>query len=193
MTNTVHLNSGLPHHNTREDSHVTVSSVELSIFKGHLSDMLDLISDPDTERLANDLSAVDLIPFSVLDNIMTTNLSRYQKASKLLHQIHRSLEARHSNKSEILVKFCDILNRQHSQDLTRIAQDILNELGMVNALRSPLINMEALANEIADHCKCSSNLNICTKTGIYYIYIYRPFQVELLVSHLCMVMIMIMS
>ena len=91
--------------------------------------MLDLISDPDTERLANDLSAVDLIQFSVLDNVMTTNLSRYQKASKLLHQIHRSLRARHSNKSEILVKFCDVLNRLDNPDLSRIAQDILNGLG----------------------------------------------------------------
>ena len=91
--------------------------------------MLDLISDPDTERLANDLSVANLIPYSVLDNVIDNNLSRYQKASKLLNQIHRSLRARHSDKSEILVKFCGILNRLGNPDLSRIAQNILNELG----------------------------------------------------------------
>ena len=52
-----------------------------NIFKRHFSEILGVISD--TERLANDLSSADLIPYSVKDDVITTNLSRYQKASKL--------------------------------------------------------------------------------------------------------------
>ena len=39
-----------------------------------MSEMLDVISDTD------DLSSVDLISYQVKDDVITTNLSRYQKA-----------------------------------------------------------------------------------------------------------------
>ena len=47
--------------------------------------MLDVISHPDTERLPNDLSSANLIPYSIKDDLISTKgLSRYQKASTLL-------------------------------------------------------------------------------------------------------------
>ena len=90
-----------------------------------MSEMLGVISDSDS--LANDLSSADLIPYSVKDEVITTNLSRYQKASKLLHEIERLL--RLFNTREILISYCKVLRKQDSRSLARIAQAMLVELG----------------------------------------------------------------
>ena len=89
-----------------------------------MSEMLGVISD--TERLANDLSSVDLISYQVKDDVITTNLSRYQKASRLLNEIERSLRV--FNKPEILISYCEVLKKQENPAITRIANDILKEL-----------------------------------------------------------------
>ena len=101
----------------------------LNIFVRHMCEMLDAISDPDTERLPNDLSSANLIPYSMKDDLISTKgLSRYQKASILLNEIHRSL--RHTNKPEILENFSEVLTKQDNPALTRIAEHMLKELGM---------------------------------------------------------------
>ena len=87
--------------------------------------MLGVISD--TERLANDLSSADLIPYPVKDDVITTNVSRYHKASKLLNEIERSLRV--FNKPEILNSYCEVLKKQENPALTRIANAMLKELG----------------------------------------------------------------
>ena len=90
--------------------------------------MLGVISDPDTERLPNDLSSANLIPYSIKDDLISTKgLSRYQKASKLLNEIERSL--RNLNTPEILEKFCLTLKKQENEGLKRMAGEMLNELG----------------------------------------------------------------
>ena len=96
--------------------------------------MLGVISDPDTERLPNDLSSANLIPYSIKDDLISTKgLSRYQKASKLLNEIERSL--RNLNTPEILEKFCVVLKKQENQGLKRMAGEMLKELGeLINVL-----------------------------------------------------------
>ena len=90
--------------------------------------MLGVISDPDTERLPNDLLSANLIPYSVKDDLISTkHLSRYQKASKLLNEIERSL--RDLNTPEILKNLCLVLKKQKNQALKRIAGEMLKELG----------------------------------------------------------------
>ena len=96
-----------------------------SIFKRNFSEMLGTISD--TERLANDLSSADLIPYPVKDDVITTNLSRYQKASKLLNEIERSLRV--FNKPEVLISYCEVLKTQENPALAGIAENMLMELG----------------------------------------------------------------
>ena len=81
----------------------------------------------DTERLANDLSSVDLISYQVKDEVITTTLSRYERASKLLNEIERSLRV--FNKPEILLSYCEVLKKQENPALTGIAEDMLTELG----------------------------------------------------------------
>ena len=92
--------------------------------------MLDVISDPDTERLPNNRSSANLIPYSIKDDFTSTKgLSRYQKASTLLNEIDRSL--RLTNNPQILENFSKVLMKQENPALTRIAQDMLKELGML--------------------------------------------------------------
>ena len=90
-----------------------------------MSEMLGVISD--TERLATDLSSADLIPYPVKDDVITTSLSRYQKASKILNEIERSL--RDFNKPEIIISYCEVLKQQENSALKRIAENMLKELG----------------------------------------------------------------
>ena len=90
--------------------------------------MLGVISDPDTERLPNDLTSANLIPYSIKDDLISTkSLSRYQKASKLLNEIERSL--RNLNTPEILETFCVVLKKQENQGLKYMAGEMLKELG----------------------------------------------------------------
>ena len=90
--------------------------------------MLGVISDPDTERLPNDLLSANLIPYSVKDDLISTkHLSRYQKASKILNEIERSL--RDLNTPEILENLCLVLKKQKNQALKRMAGEMLKELG----------------------------------------------------------------
>ena len=94
-----------------------------------MCDILGAISDSDTERLSNDLSSAKLIPYSVKDDLISTKgLSRYQKASTLMNEIDRS--CRQANQPEILKIFCNVLKKQENLALTRIAEDMLTELGI---------------------------------------------------------------
>ena len=90
-----------------------------------MTDMLDVISD--TERLANDLSSVDLISYQVKDDVITKHLSHYQKASILLNEVERSLRV--CNRPKILISYCEVLKRQENPALARIAQHMLNQIG----------------------------------------------------------------
>ena len=96
--------------------------------------MLGVISDSDTERLPNDLSSANLIPYSIKDDLISTKgLSRYQKASKLLNEIERSL--RNLNTPETLETLCVVLKKQENQALKRMAGEMLKELGeLINVL-----------------------------------------------------------
>ena len=76
------------------------------ILKKHTSELLGIISDPD--KLAVDMWSADLVPDPVKENVLTTiGLSRFQKSSKLLDEVYRSLKV--FKRSDILVKFCEVL------------------------------------------------------------------------------------
>ena len=95
------------------------------IFRVHLAEMLDVISYP--ERLANDLFSAGLIPYEMRNNVITiVGVSRYQKTSKLLHQIERLLGAFYNR--EHFITFCEILTHQDNPSLTRIAKTMLMEI-----------------------------------------------------------------
>ena len=95
------------------------------ILKKHTSELLGIICDPD--KLAVDLWSADLVPDPVKDNVLTTlGLSRFQKSSKLLDEVYRSLKE--LKRSDILVKFCEILKIQRNAGLTRIADNMLKQL-----------------------------------------------------------------
>ena len=91
-----------------------------------MSEMMGVISD--TERLANDLSSVDLISYQVKDDVITTPISRYQKASKLLNEIERSLRAQVLDNRGILISYCEVLKKQKNSALKTIAENMLKEL-----------------------------------------------------------------
>ena len=91
-----------------------------------MSEMLGVISD--TERLANDLSSVDLISYQVKDDVITTPISRYHKTSKLLNEIERSLRAQVLDNRGILISYCEVLKKQKNSALKTIAENMLKEL-----------------------------------------------------------------
>ena len=71
--------------------------------------------------------SVDLVPDPVKENVLTTiGLSRFLKSSELLDEVYRSLKV--FKRSDILVKFCEVLKIQRNAGLTRIADDMLKQL-----------------------------------------------------------------
>ena len=96
------------------------------ILKRHFSEILDVVSDPN--RLANDLWGVDLISNVVKDNIISTpSVPRYEKASKLLNEVQRSLKVNENPKTLILI--CKVLTNQKNLAISTICKTILKELG----------------------------------------------------------------
>ena len=95
------------------------------ILKSHLTQLLDVITEP--EKLANDLSAADLIAGPVRNKVLELSNTNYNKASLLVNEVLKSLKV--FKESETLVKFCDILKRQDNANLVGIANSILRELG----------------------------------------------------------------
>ena len=86
----------------------TKNSSLYDILKRHKSELLGVISDPD--KLANDLSSVDLISHQVKDDVLRTQgLSRYQKCSILLYEIQGSLRV--YKILDRLILFCDVLKQ----------------------------------------------------------------------------------
>ena len=108
--------------NTKLD---TKSSSPYDIVKRHTSELLDVISGPD--KLANDLSSVDLISDHVKDDVLTTlGISRYQKCSILLNEIQKSLNV--FNERENLISFCEVLKQQNEWTLSRLSDDMMRQL-----------------------------------------------------------------
>ena len=106
--------------------HESEQLTPFSVFKRHFSEILAVISDPD--RLANDLSSVDLISNVVKDNIISTpNVPRYEKASKLLNEVQRSLKVNENPKTLILL--CKVLTNQKNVEISTICKTMLKELG----------------------------------------------------------------
>ena len=101
-------------------------SCPFNILKRHFSEILDVVYD--ANRLANDLWAVNLISNVVKDDIITTStVSRYEKASKLLNEVQRSLKT--SRNSEALILICKVLIKQGNSAILMICNTMLNDLG----------------------------------------------------------------
>ena len=97
-----------------------------NVLKRHFSEILDVVYD--ANRLANDLWAVDLISNVVKDDIITTpSVPRYEKASKLLNEFHKSLKT--SKNPEALILLCKVLTKQRNPAILMICNTMLNELG----------------------------------------------------------------
>ena len=97
-----------------------------NILKRHFSEILDVVSDPN--RLANDLWGVDLISNVVKDNIISTpSVPRYEKASKLLNEVQRSLKV--NEHPETLISLCRVLRNQNNSVISMICKSMMKELG----------------------------------------------------------------
>ena len=82
-----------------------------------------MVSDPN--RLANDLWGVDLISNVVKDNIISTpSVPRYEKASKLLNEVQRSLK-----NPETLILLSKVLINQKNSVISMICKAMMIELG----------------------------------------------------------------
>ena len=88
--------------------------------------MLNVISYP--ERLACDLFVAQLISHDMMRNLLTTvGISRYKKTSRILDHFMSLL--RTFNNREHFITFCKILTNQDNLCLTRIAEEMLMEIG----------------------------------------------------------------
>ena len=104
-----------------------------NILKRHFSEILDVVCDPN--RLANDLWGVDLISNVVKDNIISTpSVPRYEKASKLLNEVQRSLKV--SKNPQTLITFCRVLTNQKNTVISMICKTMMKELGKKLILNS---------------------------------------------------------
>ena len=86
------------------------------------------------------MHSADLLSESVKDYVIhTPGLSKTHKVIKVIDEVYRYVKI--VNKKELLKKFCTILKKQDDRELTRVADDMLNEselgqysCGLVNSL-----------------------------------------------------------
>ena len=115
--------------------HTSNQLTPFNILKRHFSEILDVVSDPN--RLANDLWGVDLISNVVKDNIISTpSVPRYEKASKLLNEVQRSLKV--NENPETLILLCKVLTNQKNSVISTICKAMLKELGKLIIIISML-------------------------------------------------------
>ena len=85
-----------------------------------------MVSDP--IRLANNLWGVNLISNVVKDNVISTpSVPRYEKASKLLNEVQRSLKVNET--PETLIALCKVLTNQNNTVISMICKTMMKELG----------------------------------------------------------------
>ena len=71
---------------------------------------------------------VDLISNVVKDNIISTpSVPRYEKASKLLNEVQRSLKV--NANPETLISLCRVLTNQNNSVISMICKTMMKELG----------------------------------------------------------------
>ena len=127
----LHLASTSEEPQSIDDSCTQVSSVPFqttpfNVLKRNFSEILDVVTDPN--RLANDLWGVDLISNVVKDNIISTpSVPRYEKASKLLNEVQRSLKV--NENPETLISLCRVLTNQNNSVISMICKTMMKELG----------------------------------------------------------------
>ena len=84
-----------------------------------------MVCDPN--RLSNDLWGVNLISNVVKDNIISTpSVPRYEKASKLLNEVQRSLKV--NENPETLISLCRVLRNQNNSVISMICKTMMKEL-----------------------------------------------------------------
>ena len=94
--------------------------------KSRSTKLLDAITVPD--KLANDLSAVDLISVSVKNKVLEVSIhDNYKQASILVNEVLTSLRV--FNDPDVLINFCNVLKSQDDPKLLRIANDMLVDIG----------------------------------------------------------------
>ena len=95
------------------------------ILKRHTPQLLKAVGDPDI--LAVSMWANDLLTDSFNNELQTTQgLSQFKKAHKIMSEIYRAVDT--GNGSELLKKFCTVLNDQEDPRLSNIADEILQKL-----------------------------------------------------------------
>ena len=98
-----------------------------AVYKQHFAKVCDLVSE--TTKLGNDLSTASLLSPMAIENVLTnSSLNRYDKVSRFMNEIYRSLSV--DDNSETIVLLCRVLKKQDSKALDKIADSMLKELGM---------------------------------------------------------------
>ncbi len=97
----------------------------LEIFRTYSAKVCDVVYH--TTKLGNDLAAAKLIPHTVRDSIETNcSLDRYTKVSRLMDEVHRSLQADDNPKT--IESLFNVLQTQGS-NVKKIANSMLTDLG----------------------------------------------------------------
>ena len=81
---------------------------------------------PDGRKLTDQLFSQGLISLAFKDDIMSTlTLSRSDIVSRIFHEIEKMLDHQSSNPKSVLRRFCLALKRLESQQVTKIADELL--------------------------------------------------------------------
>ena len=88
-----------------------------------------LVAVTDIDKLANDLWCDSLTTHILKDDVINSpGLFPSQRTAKLVFQFYTQLNF--LNTGDFLVAFCTVLKKQNNTELTRITDDMLNELSV---------------------------------------------------------------
>ena len=88
-----------------------------------------LVAVTDIDKLANDLWCDSLITHYLKDDVINSpGLFPSQRTAKLVFEFYAQLNV--LNRGDFFVAFCTVLKKQNNTELTRITDDMLNELSV---------------------------------------------------------------
>ena len=100
------------------------------MFVNHYDDLVDVVTFP--LSLAHSLKKAKLVPQQAVDNILNSKEPQdLVNVIKLLREVRNLLKVSKKQSRTRIITFCEVLSNQDNPVLSDIANDILEECGML--------------------------------------------------------------
>ena len=104
---------------------MVVSGVSPSdVFRKHMAKLSDALgTSTNFNRAVDEFFSEELIPLPLVDDVRSTNISAYDKGSKVALELYKQIQSS-ERPGDVLTVICDVLTRQEDPRIRKIGQSM---------------------------------------------------------------------